>query len=89
MKIKSGFVLRKVADSYVAVPIGNMTAKIRGLISLNETGAEIWKIITNCDKSEKEITDELCGIFRGDREAIEQGTAKFIEELRKKDLLEE
>ena len=45
MKIKEGFVLRQVADQWMAVPIGSMAEKVHGLIALNETGADIWKIL--------------------------------------------
>ena len=45
MKIKEGFVLRQVADSWMAVPIGSMAEEIHGLIALNETAADIWNIL--------------------------------------------
>ena len=45
MKIKEGFVLRQIADQWMVVPIGSMAEKIHGLIALNETAADIWKIL--------------------------------------------
>ena len=39
MKIKEDFILRKVADSYVVVPVNNMSLDFNGIINLNETGA--------------------------------------------------
>lgn len=89
MKIKSGFILRKVAQSYIVVPVGNMTAQIRGLISLNETGAEIWKILSKEDISYNELIKELAKIFDEDIKIIEAGTNQFIEELRSKGMLDE
>ena len=42
MKIKKDFILRKVADSYVVVPVGKMTLDFNGIINLNETGAFLF-----------------------------------------------
>lgn len=43
MKIKEDFVLRKVADSYVVVPVNKLTLDFNGIINLNETGAFLLK----------------------------------------------
>lgn len=42
MKIKKGFVLRKVGGESVVVPVGEMSKKFHGMINLNETGAFLW-----------------------------------------------
>jgi hypothetical protein len=43
MKIKSGFLLREVAGSYVVVATGALTKEFNGIIKLNETGSFLWK----------------------------------------------
>ena len=43
MKIKQGFVLRKVAENYIVVPVGEMAKKFNGVIKLNESSAFMWK----------------------------------------------
>ena len=45
MKIKSNFILRKVADSYVVVPVGKLTLDFNGIINLNETGAFLFELL--------------------------------------------
>lgn len=47
MKIKKDFILRKVADSYVVVPVGKMTLDFNGIINLNETGAFLFGLLQN------------------------------------------
>ena len=42
MKIKKDFILRKVADSYVVVPVNKLTLDFNGIINLNETGAFLF-----------------------------------------------
>ena len=44
MKIKQGFVVRKVGDSHVVVPVGELSKTFHGMINLNETGAFLWNL---------------------------------------------
>ena len=53
MKIKNDFILRKVADSYVVVPVNSMTLDFNGIVNLNETGAFLFDILQKgTDKQE-------------------------------------
>ena len=47
MKTKKGFMLRSVADRNVVVPIGQASVDFNGLITLNETGAFLWKKLSD------------------------------------------
>ncbi len=52
MKLKSGFILKEVAGDIVVVPSGD-TLNLDMMITLNETGAFLWKILeTGADESE-------------------------------------
>jgi hypothetical protein len=42
MKIKNGFVVRKVGGECVVVPVGEMSKKFHGMINLNSTGEFLW-----------------------------------------------
>lgn len=46
MKIKNGFVVRKVGGESVVVPVGEMSKEFHGMINLNETGAFLWEFFT-------------------------------------------
>ena len=46
MKTKKGFMLRKVADKNVVVPIGQASVDFNGIINLNDTGAFLWNILS-------------------------------------------
>ena len=43
MKIKEDYLLRKVAECYVVVPVGKATVDFNGMMNLNETGAFLWE----------------------------------------------
>lgn len=59
MKMKNGFVLRKIANQYMAVPVGARAKELHGMIGLNETGAFIWERLAN-GQSAEEIVQALC-----------------------------
>jgi len=52
LKIKSGYILRDVADAFIVVPVGERVIDFKGLMTLNETGAFIWR------KMEAEVSFE-------------------------------
>ena len=86
MKIKSGFILRQIADSWVAVPIGSMAGKVQGLISLNDTAAEIWKILEE-DHTEEEVVELLARSYDEKPETLVRSVREFTEELARQDIL--
>ncbi len=57
MKIKEGFILRKVSDAYVVVATGEAAKGFNGMITLNSSGAFLWeKLATDCDTKEKLVS---------------------------------
>lgn len=43
MKLKENYVLRQVLGSWVVLPIGAATVDFNGMLSLNDSGALLWK----------------------------------------------
>lgn len=61
MKIKNNFVLRNIAGTQVALPLGDANVNFTGMLTLNETGVFLWhKLESDCTVEElaKSITDE-------------------------------
>lgn len=86
MKIKEGYLLRKVAGSSVVIPLAQDNVDFNGMMTLSETGALLWeKLEQGTDKSGllKAILDEY---------DIDEATAladikAFIEKLEKAGIL--
>lgn len=57
MKVDNNFVLREVAGDYIIIPVGKAVLEFNGLITVNEVGASIWKLL------QEEITFE--GLVEG------------------------
>lgn len=47
MKTKQGFMLREVGGRNIVVAVGEAAEKFNGLITLNESGAFLWKELQN------------------------------------------
>ena len=49
MKINEGYILKEMAGAqkgtYIVVAVGKATEKLSGYLTLNETGAFIWKTL--------------------------------------------
>lgn len=45
MKLRKDFVLRRVANTYMVLPLGQATVNFNGMLKLNETGAFLWKAL--------------------------------------------
>ncbi|HJA67043.1 hypothetical protein B5F07_14060 [Lachnoclostridium sp. An169] len=87
MKIREGFVLRQVADSWMAVPVGSMAGKIHGLVALNETAADIWNILQD-DHTEEEVVEILAMNYDEKKEVLAESVHAFLRELEEQEMLE-
>lgn len=45
MKLKKDYVLRQIANTWVVLPLGQETVAFTGMLSLNESGALLWKAL--------------------------------------------
>ena len=70
MKITKEFVLRDIAGEHILIPIGATALELNGLITVNEVGVTIWKLLQN------EVTfDEIIAAVLEEYE-VEEETAR-------------
>ena len=81
MKIKDGFVLRKVAGSYIAVATGEESISFNAMITTNETGAFLWELLKN-DTTEEELLKALLAEYDVDEETAKADISEFLGKLR-------
>mgnify|MGYP003273388311 CR=1 FL=1 len=87
MKIKEGFLLRKVAGSNVVVPVGEATLDFNGMMSLNETGAFLFqKLMEGID--EESLIEALMAEYDVDKEVAAKDVEEFIAKVEREDLFE-
>lgn len=45
MKLKKNYVLRKIANTYVVLPLGFEASNFDGFVKLNDSGMMLWKAL--------------------------------------------
>lgn len=88
MKIKDNFMLRKVADCFVVVPIGAAVAEFNGMINLNEAGAFLWQLMEN-DTTVDAVVAEMLNQYEIDEATAKNDVEKFVAQLKEANLLED
>lgn len=82
MKIKKGFVVRKVGDAHVVVPVGELSKTFHGMINLNETGAFLWKFFME-EHTVDEAVAALCAEYDVEEARARLDVEKFAEIITK------
>lgn len=86
MKIKKGFMLREVAGSYVVVNISGELS-FNGMITLNDTGAYIWKKLELGLDSDA-IASEIEKDYAIDAETAKRDVKNFLDKMNGAGILE-
>ena len=87
MKIKSGFVVRKIANQYMAVPIGARAKELHGMIGLNETAAFLWELLKE-ERTAEELAELLYNEYEISKEHSLETVKNFCKSLQEEGVLE-
>ena len=80
MKIKENFVLRKVVENWVVLPLGENTVDFTGMLTMNEAGALLWQALeTGCDLDG--LTAVLTGEYAVSADQARADALAFVEKL--------
>lgn len=86
MKIEKEFILREIAGDYVIVPVGEAAVQFNGMITVNETGAVLWRCLqeeTDTDRMVEALTEE----YDVDEETARQDVEEFTAMLKENGIL--
>lgn len=86
MKIREGFLLRKVGESFVVIPVGENSVDFSSVITLNGTGAFVWECLEKAMPRD-EIISAMMKEYAVDQAIAEQDLDAFIDRLGENDLL--
>ena len=87
MKIKEGFVLRKVAAHHVVLPIGKASVDFNGMVTLNESGVLLWHVLEQGGDRDAMI-EALLAEYEVERETAALDVDEFIATLTKAGCIE-
>lgn len=87
MKIKENYMLRRVADTFVVVPIGNAVADFNGMINLNSVGAFLWNRLES-ETTFDEVLRAMLEEYDVEESVARKDLESFVNELSQSNLLE-
>ena len=88
MKLSGEFVVRQVADTIVAVPVGQTALRLNGMIMLNEVSKTIWEQLEQ-GADLAQLVSAVTDAFDVCAEKAQADILKFCDKLRQLQLLEE
>lgn len=80
MKIKDDFVLRQVAGTWVVLPLGQATVDFNGMLTLNDSGAMLWKVLEQGGDHEA-LVNALTSEYEVTREQATADVDEFLDKL--------
>ena len=87
MKLKKGFVLRKINQKYYAVPVGPLAARQKILVSMNGTCLFVWEQLQK-ECTRQELLDALTTEYDVDLPTVTEDLDRFLAALDGAGLLE-
>lgn len=87
MKIKEGFLLRNIAGSNIVVPVGAASVDFNGMITLNDSGAFLWKELEK-GGDEETLTAALLREYDVDEATARSCATDYIRKLDEAGVLE-
>lgn len=87
MKVKNDFILKKIAGSYVVIPVRSRSADFSGVIKLTETASVLWQMLEQGAERE-ELIGRLLDEYNVDEATAAADVDRFLEKLSEADLIE-
>lgn len=87
MQIKKDFVLREIAGDHIIIPTGQTALEFNGLITVNEVGVSLWKMLqeeTTVDRLLQGILDE----YEVEEDVAREDIQEFLDALVEGGILE-
>ena len=80
MRWNPDYLLRRIAEEYVLVPVAGEAAKSSQIVAINETAGEICELIAQGADTEA-IVDELLRRYDADRNELAADVAQTVRQL--------
>jgi hypothetical protein len=88
MKASNQFILRKIAQEQLLIPVGEAAIEVRGLIALSESGGLLFEKLQNgCTREDliRTLTEE----YEVTEAVAAEDTDAFLDQMRQLKILEE
>lgn len=87
MKVKEGFIKKKMGTQAVVIAIGSASKVFNGMVKLNETGELMWdKLVEGTTR--EELIAAILEVYEVEEEVAQKDVDSFIETLKKPGIIE-
>lgn len=84
MKVKDGFILRKVGRQFVVAATGEASRNFNGMLRLNEEAAFAFELLQK-GTTQEELVSALMEKYAGEERVVRADVAAFLEKLKEAD----
>lgn len=88
MKTKKGFMLRSVGGRHVVVAVGKASEEFNGLITLNDSGAFLWELLSKGIEYD-DLLKKMLETYDVTEMTAKAGLDRFLENVRGAGLIDE
>ena len=87
MKVREGFIKKKMGTQAVVIAIGSASKIFNGMVKLNETGELMWdKLVEGTTRGE--LIAAILEVYEVEEELAQKDVDRFIEILKKPGIIE-
>lgn len=86
MHIKKEFVLREIAGDYIIIPTGATVLEFNGLITVNEVGVTLWKMLQE-EVSVEQLVQGVLAEYEVEESVAREDIQEFLDKLTKAGIL--
>ncbi|MBQ8856526.1 MAG: PqqD family peptide modification chaperone [Lachnospiraceae bacterium] len=80
MRINKEFVLREIAGDYIIIPTGATVLEFNGLITVNEVGVTLWKMLQE-EVSMEQLVQGILAEYEVEEEVAREDIQEFLDVL--------
>ena len=80
MRINKEFVLREIAGDYIFIPIGSTALEFHGLITVNEVGVTLWKMLQE-EVTMEDLVQGVLAEYDVEEEIAREDIQEFLDTL--------
>lgn len=80
MKVDKEFILREIAGDYIIIPTGKTVLEFNGLITVNEVGVFLWKLLQN-EVTYEELVQAVLQEYDVEENVAREDVKEFLENL--------
>ena len=88
MKAKNGFVLRKVVDEQILMPVGDNIGQFNGTVLMNDVSAFVWEMLQE-PVTKEELLQAVLSEFEVDEETASRDLDELLEKFAGLGIIEE